>query len=242
MPYALVLVAQLASIVTNGQPVFIAGRQEASPQIRTLFEKRLGVWLGDADGSVLVLEVAPKTGASSLREGDVLTEFDGERLRDVDQFAALVRQTPFGQSVHLGLLRAGELRRVPALMDAVEIRRRIAPFISSLRREGAFLRQLPAGGTERVGIDVQALTPQLADYFGTRGGVLVSAIRASSPADRAGLQAGDVITGIEGKVIRTDADLEQALRRDLSGTELTITITRDREKRTVAVPVSDYRP
>jgi S1-C subfamily serine protease len=51
-----------------------------------------------------------------------------------------------------------------------------------------------------------------------------------------------VITGIEGKVIRTDADLEQALRRDLSGTELTITITRDREKRTVAVPVSDYRP
>ena len=110
------------------------------------------------------------------------------------------------------------------------------------RREGAFLRQLPAGGTRESAFDVQELTPQLADYFGTAGGVLISAVRASSPADRAGLRAGDVITAWTARWSRTGADLERTLRRDLNGNELTITITRDRAKRTVEVAVSDYRP
>jgi len=247
MSYTLVLVAQLASIVLAGQPQPAAAAQEPRPQTsQTHFEKRLGVWVreGGAGGGVLVVEVtpAPRIGAFALREGDLLIEFNGDSLRDAEQFAGLLGQTGPGQEVQLTLLRAGERRQVPIRLDAAEIYRRMAPFISSLRREGAFLRQLPAGGTERVGIDVQELTPQLADYFGTRGGVLVSAVRASSPADRAGLRAGDVITGVDGELIRTGADLERALWRDLSGTELRITITRDREKRTVEVRVSDYRP
>ena len=137
--------------------------------------------VGDANGYVEVLQVIPKTGAPAVREGDLLSEFNGERLRNVEQFASLVRQTRPGAEVRLGLLRAGERRQVPVMLDAAEIHRRMAPFISVPRREGAFLRQLPAGGIERIGIDVEEVTPQLADYFGTKGGVLVSGTRAASP-------------------------------------------------------------
>jgi serine protease Do len=243
MLYGLVFVTHLASVVLAGPLVATAPVQQPQLNARqTLFDKRLGVWVADGDDGVEILQILPRTGAGALREGDVLIAFNGERLQNVAQFRAFVDETPFGEEVQLDLLRRGERRQVPAKLDAAEIYRRMAPFVSGLKREGAFLRMLPAGGAERVGVEVQSLTPQLADYFGTQGGVLVSVVRPSSPADRAGVRAGDVITAVDAQVVKTPSDFERALRRDLSGTKLTLRFTRDREKRTVEVPVSNYRP
>jgi S1-C subfamily serine protease len=50
----------------------------------------------------------------------------------------------------------------------------------------------------RLGVTVQELSPQLADYFGVDDGVLVSSVTEESVAAAAGLQAGDVITSVDG--------------------------------------------
>jgi serine protease Do len=115
--------------------------------------------------------------------------------------------------------------------------REMAPFILSWAREGVYLRVLPMGGAERVGVTVQDLTPQLAEYFSTKQGVLITSVRDWSPADRAGLRAGDVVTGIDGSTVRTVADLTGALHRDLVGAELSIAVTRDRRNQTFKVLV-----
>lgn len=93
-----------------------------------------------------------------------------------------------------------------------------------------------SGGGRRIGIATQALTDQLADYFGVgaSGGLLVTSVSQNSPAAKAGLKAGDIITEVDGARLKTAGELTRALNRKDEG-EVTINITRDRKTRTVKV-------
>ena len=92
------------------------------------------------------------------------------------------------------------------------------------------------GGGRRIGISTQTLTDQLADYFGvgSGGGLLVTSVVENSPAAKAGLKAGDVVTEIDGTRIKTAGELSRALNRKDEG-DVTLTISRDRKTRTIKV-------
>jgi S1-C subfamily serine protease len=87
-------------------------------------------------------------------------------------------------------------------------------------------------GRGRLGIGIQDLSPQLAEYFGTKDGVLVTTVEPDSPAAKAGLKAGDVITAIGETPVGSPADLTRAVRRADEGAELTITYMREKKKGT----------
>jgi len=92
-----------------------------------------------------------------------------------------------------------------------------------------------AGSSRQIGVSVSPLTKQLGEYFGVReGGVLVNTVRENSPAAKAGLKAGDVITEIDGKPVKGDFDLVRALGEKKEG-EVTLTIIRDRNRQTIRV-------
>ncbi|HEV2800223.1 MAG TPA: PDZ domain-containing protein [Pyrinomonadaceae bacterium] len=93
------------------------------------------------------------------------------------------------------------------------------------------------GGTgRRIGITTQTLTGQLADYFGVSGrdGLLVTSVTENSPASKAGIRAGDVITEVDGTRLKNAGELARALNRKDEG-EVSLTIVRDRKTRTVKV-------
>jgi serine protease Do len=86
--------------------------------------------------------------------------------------------------------------------------------------------------TGRLGVQLSELTPQLAEYFGAKdGGVLVSSVGGDSPAAKAGLKAGDVITSVNCDRVRRTSDLVDALR-DNTG-ELAIGIVRDKKEQSL---------
>ena len=75
------------------------------------------------------------------------------------------------------------------------------------------------------------MTPELAAYFGVKDGVLVSTVGADSPAAKAGIKAGDVITAVNDKPV-ADADALVAQLRDKES-DATIGLSRDKKAMSV---------
>jgi C-terminal processing protease CtpA/Prc len=98
------------------------------------------------------------------------------------------------------------------------------------------------GPRGRLGVQLNELSSQLADYFGAaEGGVLVSSVTKDSAAEKAGIKAGDVITSINGDHVRGTEDLIDELRGVSSG-EVTIGIIRDKKASSVKATIQDVRP
>ena len=93
------------------------------------------------------------------------------------------------------------------------------------------LQQWLSPGRARLGITVQDLTPDLAAYFGVSDGVLVSSVEANRPGAKAGLKAGDVITAIDGKAVKSPGELVEQLAGRQG--EITLSVTRDKKALTL---------
>ena len=92
------------------------------------------------------------------------------------------------------------------------------------RRTGAFMQP------GRLGIEVDELTSQLADYFGVDAGVLVTMVRTDTVAEAAGLQAGDIITAVDGRPVTEVGELRRRIGDVENGEEFSITVTRERSQ------------
>jgi serine protease DegQ len=93
--------------------------------------------------------------------------------------------------------------------------------------------ELFSRGGGRLGLTVDTLSPQLAEYFGTRQGVLVTSVQDQSAAARADVKAGDVITSLNGSEIDDPAELRRRLQALDDGDEVTIGIVRDKKAQTL---------
>lgn len=93
---------------------------------------------------------------------------------------------------------------------------------------------LALGPSRRIGVTTSPLGQQLADYFGVSHGILVNSVEPNSPAEKAGLKAGDVITEAAGQQVEDASDLVRALDGKDDG-EVTLTVVRDRKRRNVRV-------
>lgn len=104
--------------------------------------------------------------------------------------------------------------------------------LEELGREGSGV--FAFGPTRRIGVTTATLGKQLADYFGVSHGVLVNSVESGSPAEKAGLRAGDVVTEADGKQVDDASDLMRALGAKEEG-EVTLTVVREKKQRTVRV-------
>ena len=224
---------------------------------------RIGVSIRDVEasdktksGGVVIESVDDNSPAAKagLKTGDVVVEFDGERVRSARQFTRLVSETPEGRSVAAAVMRDGQRVSVNVTPETSDSAFRFFngkdwPAFETLRRfetvpaparpttprpaplPPTFERFFWTSGSQ-LGITISDLEPQLAEYFGTKEGVLVSSVTADSVAAKAGLKAGDVITSLNGNAVDSPSDLRGRIR-DLTGEELTIGIVRDKKSMTL---------
>lgn len=92
-----------------------------------------------------------------------------------------------------------------------------------------------------MGVRVESLSDQLAEYFGAKdGGVLVKAVIEDSPAEKAGLKAGDVITKLGDVAIEEHSDLTEKLRKHEEGDKLDVIVLRDRKEKKLVITLGKH--
>jgi serine protease Do len=105
------------------------------------------------------------------------------------------------------------------------------------------ISQLKSGGEVTrgwLGVGIQDLTPELAEYYGLDGkkGVLVTQVFKDDPADKAGIVPNDVITKVDGKPVATGRELSMVIANTHVGKRTKLTYYRDGVKKSVEVKLA----
>jgi S1-C subfamily serine protease len=141
---------------------------------------------------------------AGLKQGDVITSYNGKAVADNNQLRNAVASTAPGTTVPLEVLRNGQKQTLKATVGELDAKRARASERSADHEGGKY------------GMSVQPLTPDLAEEAGVpRGtpGVLVADVDPSGLAAESQLQPGDVIEKVDGRVVRTGEELKSALDR-----------------------------
>ncbi len=94
-----------------------------------------------------------------------------------------------------------------------------------------------------LGVRLLEMTPELRAHFGAPkdAGVMVAGVEKNSPAAKAGVQVGDIVTRADGERIESGSDLSRAVRRRRSGDSVKLEVSRDRAARSLNVKVEERR-
>jgi membrane-associated protease RseP (regulator of RpoE activity) len=209
---------------------------------------RYGLGTPQGVGISRVSEGGPAEKAG-LKKGDVILQFDGEPVTTSRKLFRLIGEAAPEQTVKLTISRNGSEQQISVTLGQREDASRTLGALMPEQRDRIFPPRAPRalgetpevfsygfGNNRRVGITTTQLTKQLADFFGvsTGKGLLITSVSENSPASKAGLKAGDVITELNGEKIEDSGDFIRGLNSKDEG-EVTLTIIRDKSNRTIKV-------
>src|SRR5689334_10369080 len=178
--------------------------------IRDITQDRVGpLKLKEERGvEITMVDQDAPAGKAGLREHDVILDFNGTPVESEEQLRRMIRETPVGRTVTLGISRDGspmklsvqlaehskvltgrriEIPPVPPIPDMDFGNRIDVPNVMVVRNLSPTL-----------GVQTENLGQQLGDFFGVKNGegVLVRSVEKGSPAEKAGVKAGDVIVRV----------------------------------------------
>lgn len=194
---------------------------ELTPEVAEGFG--LDVTEGVVITNVLRGEPAERAG---LRRNDVIVEFDGQPVTDLQKFRLRVADTPVGKRVPITVLREG--RRVSVTVALGE--RDPQALASAQGGRGA------PGGEAVGGLQVRDLPAEQKTQLDIEAGVLVTEVAEGSAAEEAGLQPNDVIEEVSGKQA-TNATTFARLMREAKERGKRAVLLRNRNGVTQFVPL-----
>ena len=207
-----------------------------------------------AERGVVLGKIVPDSPAAKagLKENDVVTEINGQRVEGAAQFRRMIREIPAGRTIQLTVWRDGRTQTISATLGKSEERRHAMKMATP--RPGTYAFRIPEipdipsmewngnmlfGDGPRLGIDAEDLSGQLGAFFGAPDGegILVREVNSGSPAEKAGVKAGDVITSLNGERIRTIGELREKLSAKRDDKDRTVKLGVLRNKSEVSLTV-----
>jgi serine protease Do len=179
---------------------------------------------------------------AGVKAGDVVLEYNGQRVEGMEQFGRMVRETPPGREVKLTVSRNGATQTLMAVLGSRKSRF-AGNFPPGFEMPEFHMPDIPQVFTTirspMLGVEAESLGSQLAVYFSVKEGVLVRSVLDNTPAQKAGIKAGDVITKVDGMAVTTPSELSTAVRTANAKKTYGIELVRDRKPVTVTVNVED---
>jgi serine protease Do len=206
--------------------------------------------LKDEQGvEVTMVDQDAPAGKAGIKEQDVILTVNGDHVESVEQLRRLIHEIPTGRTVTLGLSRNGQPMTIKAQLAS-----RTQAFAFSGKDFHFEMPPMPAipaipsldmdlpvsvvvvHSAMRSGLMVENLTPQLADFFGTKGGqgILVRSVDKGSLAEKAGFHAGDVIVKVNGESVADSGDFSRLIHARKAG-NVSINILRDKKEQTLTM-------
>jgi len=195
---------------------------------------------------------------AGLKTGDVVLEYNGERVQGGEQFVRLVRETPPGHNVALLVVRNGAnqtltatiAQRQPAALafefDGENFAMAMPPTPPMPPMQplpGIRMPDIPRAfmtwGSPTLGIESESLNPQLGEFFGVKEGVLVRSVTKESTAEKAGFKAGDVIIKVDGEKVTTPREISSILQASRSKKTLPVTVIRRQKEMVLNVVLEE---
>jgi len=186
---------------------------------------------------------------AGLKDGDVVLEYNGQPVQGIEQFARLVRETPAGREVKLQIWRGGATQTVTATIatrpgatvhgdgDGYAFAIPPIPPIPEIEMPTAHM----TWRSSTLGMETEALSPQLAEYFGVKEGVLVRSVTKNSAADKAGLKAGDIVMKMDDTKITTSREITSALRALRTKRTFPVVVMRNHQEMTLTMTIEERR-
>ncbi len=189
---------------------------------------------------------------AGIKEHDVILAVNGNKIEGEEELRRVIRETPPGRTVDILISRNGQQMTLKPTLAArnqmtsvwvepnVQIPEiHVEPHIPPMPPMNFEPPDVPDVrvyyNVRSVGAMVENLTPQLRDFFGVKNGmgVLVRSVERGSPAEVAGLKAGDVVVRVGQESVNDSGDWRRAMRNK-SG-DVTLGIVRDKHEQSVTV-------
>ena len=223
-------------------------------------EKMKSLKLPEERGALLGKIVPDSPAAKAgLKENDVVLEVNGQRIEGTEQFRRMIHEIPAGRAANLTVWRdgrsqnlkvtvgkheAGDMKvfadgpksfafKMPTLPEM--------PDLSGLEHLRSFAMVSP--GRPLLGIDAENLKGEFGNYFGAPDGegVLVRGVFANSPAAKAGLKVGDVITALNGDRIRNASELREKLLTHHEEKNIQLGVLRNKSELKLSVELPEQK-
>jgi serine protease Do len=187
----------------------------------------------DSAKGALVADVLGGTPAeqAGVRSGDVIVSAAGEPMEDYRDLTKLIARIDAGTGIELTVIRDGRSRTLPVTIGSM-------PHEDGVTRPAA-----PAADDDepRIGLFLAPLTPELRSERGLDAdstGVLVAQVEAGSPAQRAGIEAGSLISMVGQQPVSTPDEVIDAVRKAAKSDRpsVLLRVEQEGEQRFIAVP------
>lgn len=208
---------------------------------------------------VLNVDRDAPAGKAGLHPHDVILQMNGQNVAGEEMLRRMLRETPAGHTVTLLVSRDGQQKTVKVTLADRAVLEQEAwsqpMIIPAPEDDDTYVLEGPSGhsfgsgffgmlglGSPSIGVELDALGPQLADYFGVKDGqgLLVKRVAEDSPASRAGLKAGDVITRANGQKMATLGEWMKMLHAN-RGKAIPLDVIRNRTQQTVTLQTGNGR-
>jgi serine protease Do len=150
-----------------------------------------------------------------IRTGDVITAVDGKAIASSRELSSTIAALPVGKKTAIDLVRNGESKTVQVIL--------------AKRNDTQLHAGHSAAGEGELGLKLVELTPETATRLGyakNERGLLVSAVKSGSNAQKAGIQSGDLIKEINHKPVETIEEFTGKMSETSEGDTIQLLIQR----------------
>ena len=212
--------------------------QSVDKDLAEIFE--LSIDYGAIVNDVIRRSPAYKAG---IEEDDVIIAIDGSKVRDSYDLSELLEEFDAGEEVMILVMRDGDQQEISvALGERSDFFGIVAPRAPRApRAPKAPQAYWFSDNHAYMGVSMMDLTRQLGEYFGVdkARGALITEVERSSPAEEAGLQAGDVIVRLDDERVFDYEDVREIVSDSDPGDKLAVVVVRDKSEVSLEVTLDE---